>query len=95
MTRAISCTFCRSTLKQGAPLLEKNDAAICGPCVDAFSTLFAERAWTMATTLEEQLDVLLDQSQRALDQSAALAERARSCGISLSELAGATRGSLS
>lgn len=95
MTRALSCTFCHATLTQGAPLMEKNNVAICGPCVDGFSTLFAERAWVMATTLEEQLDVLLDQSQRALEHSAALAARARSCGISLAELVGASRKSLS
>lgn len=86
MNRALACIFCRSTLTQGAPLLEKNGAAICKSCVDSFAVLFAERAWVMAATLEEQLDVLLDESQRALAHSAALSERARSCGLSLSEL---------
>ncbi|WMD18508.1 ClpX C4-type zinc finger protein [Achromobacter seleniivolatilans] len=86
MNRALACMFCQSTLAQGAPLLEKNGAAICKPCVDQFSDRFAERAWAMATTLQEQLDVLLDESRRALEQSETLAERARSCGFSLHDL---------
>ena len=40
----------------------------------------------MAATLQEQLDVLLDESHRALAHSEALAERARGCGLSLNEL---------
>ncbi|MCY1195108.1 ClpX C4-type zinc finger protein [Achromobacter veterisilvae] len=86
MNRALACIFCRSTLAQGAPLLEKNGTAICKTCVDSFSALFAERAWAMAATLQEQLDVLLDESHRALAHSEALAERARGCGLSLNEL---------
>lgn len=86
MNRALACMFCQSTLAQGAPLLEKNGAAICKSCVDSFSALFAERAWAMAATLEEQLDVLLEESRRALAQSATLSERARSCGLSLHDL---------
>ncbi len=86
MSRALACHFCLSTLAQGAPLLESHGSAICKPCVDAFSAEFAERAWTMASSLDEQLDVLLAESKRALEQSATLAERARSCGLSLTEL---------
>lgn len=86
MNLALACIFCRSTLAQGTPLLEKNGAAICKGCVDNFSALFAERAWVMAATLEEQLDVLLEESQRALAHSESLSERARSCGLSLHEL---------
>lgn len=80
--------FCQSTLAQGAPLLEQNGAAICKPCVDQFSDRFTERAWAMASTLQEQLDVLLEESRRALAQSESLSERARSCGLSLHALAG-------
>lgn len=87
MNLALACIFCRSTLAQGAPLLEKNGAAICKACVDNFSALFAERAWFMAASLREQLDVLLEESHRALAHSEALAERARACGVSLNELA--------
>lgn len=83
---ALACIFCQSTLAQGAPLLEKNGAAICKACVDQFAERFAERAWAMASSLEEQLDVLLDESKRALIQSESLSERARSCGLSLNEL---------
>ncbi|CAB3673349.1 MAG: MSHA biogenesis protein MshH [Achromobacter pulmonis] len=86
MSRALACQFCLSTLAQGAPLLERNGAAICKTCVDAFSVEFAERAWAMASSLDEQLDVLLIESQRALEQSATLAERARGCGLSLADL---------
>lgn len=88
MNRALACIFCHSTLAQGAPLLEKNGAAICKACVEQFSEHFAERAWVMAATLEEQLDVLLEESQRALAQSESLSERARSCGLSLHALSG-------
>jgi len=86
MPHALACNFCQSTLAQGAALLEKNGSAICKACVDRFSTLFAERAWAMAATPQEQLDVLLDESNRALAQSQTLAERARCCGLSLDEL---------
>ncbi len=86
MNRAYACLFCQSTLAQGAPLLEKNGAAICKTCVDSFSAQFAEHAWAMATTLQEQLDVLLAESQRALAHSEMLSERARSCGLSLQDL---------
>jgi hypothetical protein len=44
----------------------------------------------MAATLEEQLDVLLEESRRALAQSESLSERARSCGLSLHALSGAS-----
>lgn len=77
MNRALACHFCLSTLAQGAPLLERNGSSICKSCVDAFSAEFAERAWAMASSLDEQLDVLLIESKRALEQSATLAERAR------------------
>ncbi|WP_332612966.1 MSHA biogenesis protein MshH [Achromobacter sp. ESBL13] len=90
MNRALACIFCHSTLAQGAPLLEKNGAAICKGCVDQFSERFSERAWVMAATLEEQLDVLLEESRRALTQSESLSERARSCGVSLHMLSGAS-----
>ena len=40
----------------------------------------------MASSLDEQLDVLLVESQRALQHSAVLAERARGCGLSLADL---------
>lgn len=90
MNRALACMFCQSTLAQGAPLLEKNGAAICKTCVDQFSERFAERAWAMASTLQEQLDVLLEESRRALVQSESLSERARSCGLSLHALADAS-----
>ena len=40
----------------------------------------------MASSLDEQLDVLLLESKRALEQSATLAERARGCGLSLADL---------
>ena len=86
MNRALACMFCQSTLAQGAPLLEKNGSAICKACVDSFSALFSERAWAMAATLEEQLDVLLDESSRALAHSESLSDRARSCGLSLHDL---------
>lgn len=86
MNHALACMFCQSTLAQGAALLEKNGAAICNTCVDHFSALFAERAWAMASTPQEQLDVLLEESRRALEQSEMLAERARCCGLSLNEL---------
>lgn len=86
MNRALSCHFCLSTLAQGAPLLERNGSAICKSCVDAFSAEFTERAWAMASSLDEQLDVLLIESKRALEQSATLAERARGCGLSLADL---------
>ncbi|APX77162.1 MSHA biogenesis protein MshH [Achromobacter insolitus] len=86
MNRALACIFCQSTLAQGAPLLEKNGAAICKTCADNFSALFAERAWLMAATLQEQLDVLLEESRRALAHSESLSERARSCGLSLHDL---------
>ncbi len=86
MNRAYACLFCQSTLAQGAPLLEKNGSTICKACVDSFSVLFAERAWAMAATLQEQLDVLLEESQRALAHSETLSERARSCGLSLHDL---------
>lgn len=86
MSRALACHFCLSTLAQGAPLLERNGSAICKTCVDAFSAEFTERAWVMAASLDEQLDVLLAESKRALEQSATLAERARSYGLSLTEL---------
>ncbi|WP_043517755.1 ClpX C4-type zinc finger protein [Achromobacter arsenitoxydans] len=89
MNRALACHFCQSTLAQGAALLEKNGAAICKRCVDQFSALFAERAWAMAATPQEQLDVLLAESQRALEQSETLAERARRCGLSLNDLSAA------
>ncbi|WP_313624878.1 MSHA biogenesis protein MshH [Achromobacter sp.] len=89
MNHALACQFCRSTLAQGAALLEQNGAAICKDCVDQFSARFAERAWAMAATPEEQLDVLLDESRRALEQSETLAERARCCGLSLHELSAA------
>ncbi|CAB3722720.1 MULTISPECIES: ClpX C4-type zinc finger protein [Achromobacter] len=90
MNRALACMFCQSTLAQGAPLLEKNGAAICKTCVDQFSDRFAERAWAMASTLQEQLDVLLEESRRALAQSESLSERARTCGLSLHALADAS-----
>lgn len=86
MNRALACHFCLSTLAQGAPLLERNGSSICKSCVDAFSAEFAERAWAMASSLDEQLDVLLIESKRALEQSATLAERARGCGLSLAGL---------
>lgn len=89
MNHALACMFCQSTLAQGAALLEKNGAAICKTCVDQFSALFSERAWVMAATPQEQLDVLLDESRRALEQSETLAERARCCGLSLHELSAA------
>ncbi|MGH8819571.1 MAG: MSHA biogenesis protein MshH [Achromobacter pestifer] len=95
MNRALACIFCQSTLAQGAPLLEKSGAAICKPCVDQFSELFAERAWVMAATLQEQLDVLLEESRRALAQSESLSERARSCGLSMQDLSGAVTRTLS
>ncbi|HCW20997.1 MULTISPECIES: ClpX C4-type zinc finger protein [Achromobacter] len=95
MNRTLACIFCRSTLTQGAPLLEKNGAAICKPCVDQFAELFAERAWLMAATLQEQLDVLLEESRRALAQSESLSERARSCGLSLHDLSGTATRTLS
>lgn len=95
MNRALACIFCQSTLTQGAPLLEKNGAAICKPCVDGFAELFAERAWLMAATLQEQLDVLLEESRRALAQSESLSERARSCGLSLPDLSGTATRTLS
>lgn len=95
MNRALACIFCQSTLAQGAPLLEKNGSAICKPCVDRFAELFAERAWLMAATLQEQLDVLLEESRRALAQSESLSERARSCGLSLKDLSGAATRTLS
>ena len=86
MNRALACMFCQSTLAQGAALLEKSGAAICRTCADSFSALFAERAWTMAASLQEQLDVLLEESRRALAHSELMAERARSCGLSLHDL---------
>ncbi|MFY3140169.1 MSHA biogenesis protein MshH [Achromobacter xylosoxidans] len=86
MNRALACHFCLSTLAQGAPLLERNGSAICRSCADAFSAEFTERAWAMASSLDEQLDVLLIESKRALEQSATLAERARGCGLSLADL---------
>ncbi|MOA60787.1 hypothetical protein D3C78_1857640 [compost metagenome] len=43
----------------------------------------------MASTPQEQLDVLLEESRRALEQSEMLAERARCCGLSLNELSAA------
>lgn len=86
MNRALACHFCLSTLAQGAPLLERNGSSICKSCVDAFSAEFAERAWAMASSLDEQLDVLLIESKRALEQSATLAERARGCGLSTADL---------
>ena len=86
MSRALACHFCLSTLAQGAPLLERNGAAICKTCADAFSAEFTERAWAMASSLDEQLDVLLVESQRALQHSAVLAERGRGCGLSLADL---------
>ncbi|MGE8637420.1 MAG: MSHA biogenesis protein MshH [Achromobacter sp.] len=95
MHSALACTFCLSTLAQGVPLLDKNGAAICKPCADHFAGLFAERAWLMAATLQEQLDVLLEESRRALAQSEALAERARRCGLSLHDLSGAATRTLS
>ncbi|MFY0475205.1 MSHA biogenesis protein MshH [Achromobacter marplatensis] len=95
MNRALACNFCHSTLAQGASLLEKNGGAICKKCVDLFADLFAERAWAMAATLQERLDVLLEASQRALVQSESLAERARTCGLSLDELAGTPNRTLS
>ncbi|MFG0230344.1 MSHA biogenesis protein MshH [Achromobacter sp. 413638] len=91
MSRTLACAFCLSTLAQGAPLLEKNGTAICRTCAEGFFSQFAEHAWTMAATLEEQLDVLLAESQRALEHSAALSERARSCGLSLHDLTAAMR----
>jgi len=95
MNRAIACIFCESTLAQGALLLEKNGETICKTCVDQFAALFAERAWVMAATLQEKLDVLLEASQRALVESESLAERARACGLSLDELAGTSTRTLS
>ena len=95
MNCALACTFCQSTLAQGVPLLDKNGAAICKPCVDQFAELFAERAWLMAATLQEQLDVLLEESRRALAQSESLSERARSCGLSLHDLSGTATRTLS
>ena len=89
MNHALACLFCQSTLAQGAPLLEQNGAAICKGCVDRFAVRFAERAWAMAATPQEQLDVLLEESRRALEQSETLAERARCCGLSLNELSAA------
>lgn len=89
MNHALACLFCQSTLAQGAPLLEQNGAAICKSCVDQFAVRFAERAWAMAATPQEQLDVLLDESSRALAQSETLAERARCCGLSLNDLSAA------
>lgn len=86
MNRALACIFCQSTLAQGAPLLEQNGAAICKACADSFSARFSERAWTMAASLQEQLDVLLDESRRALAHSELMAERARSCGLNLRDL---------
>ncbi len=89
MNHALACLFCQSTLAQGAALLEQNGAAICKTCVDGFADRFAERAWAMAATPQEQLDVLLEESKRALAQSETLAERARCCGLSLNELSAA------
>lgn len=86
MNRALACIFCQSTLAQGAPLLEQNGAAICKTCADSFSARFAERSWTMAATLQEQLDVLLEESRPALAHSELMAERARSCGLNLHDL---------
>lgn len=40
----------------------------------------------MAATLQEQLDVLLEESRRALAHSELMAERARSCGLNLHDL---------
>ena len=86
MSRALACHFCLSTLAQGAPLLERNGAAICKSCADAlFSGIFIT-CLVMASSLDEQLDVLLAESQRALEHSAVLAERARGCGLSLADL---------
>lgn len=86
MNRVLACHFCLSTLAQGAPLLERNGTAICKTCADAFSAEFTERAWTMASSLDEQLDVLLLESKRVQEQSATLAERARGCCLSLADL---------
>ena len=72
------------------PLLEKNGTAICRTCAEGFFPVRRTRL-TMASTLEEQLDVLLAESQRALEHSAALSERARSCGLSLHDLTAAMR----
>lgn len=40
----------------------------------------------MASSLDEQLDVLLLESKRVQEQSATLAERARGCCLSLADL---------
>ena len=77
MSRALACAFCLSTLAQGAPLLEKNGTAICRTCAEGFFSQFAEHAWTMAATLEEQLDVLLAESQRARAQRRTVRTRAQ------------------